>query len=89
MGDAVDMQRSARDSLGETAEGFLMSTANENYAADRAQEERERDALERYYRRRLAEIQGGAPLSEHFLSIEVLQELADGRASRHGTRRSG
>ena len=66
-----------------------MSSANENYAPDRTEQDRERDALERYFQRRLAEIAAGEPASEHFVSVEVLQELADGRASRSGTQRSG
>jgi hypothetical protein len=67
-----------------------MSSANENYAPpEHTEQDRERDALERYYERRLAEIAAGDPLSEHFISVEVLQELADGLASRSGTQRSG
>ena len=74
-----------REALG----GSLMSSANENYAPERTEQDRERDALEGYYQRRLAEIAAGAPLSDHFVSVEVLQELADGLASGSGTQRSG
>lgn len=66
-----------------------MSSANENYAPERTEQDRERDALERYYQRRLAEIAAGEAVSEHFVSIEVLQELADGLASGSWTQRSG
>jgi hypothetical protein len=67
-----------------------MGSTDENYAPpERTEQDRERDALERYYERRLAEIAAGEPLSENLVSVEVLQELADGLASRSGTQRSG
>ena len=68
-----------------------MPRTNDNYApAEQTEEQRVRDALERYYERRLDEIRRHVPLEESkFTPLERLQELADGAGSGDGTPRPG
>jgi hypothetical protein len=66
----------AHRSLTGEAVGVLDGFNGRKLCSERTEQDREQDALERYYERRLAEIAAGEPLSDHFVSVEVLQELS-------------
>lgn len=82
--------RPQRESLGGEQEVFDMSQTGDTQSPAQTREEKEHEALERYYERRIAEIRRGKPLSQDgLIPLEKLQELADGSPSGDSSARPG